>query len=308
LKPDSTYKIAYGNRPEDLEKPRFILGYWSIRGLAGPLRMMLTVAQVSHWVILYDVTEVNDDEWTMESYINDKTWLKDEYNPLMNLPYVVDCSNDRVVAQTNAIFLLLGRELNMLGKDSEEQCKCEELLCEVMDLRNHMVRFAYSASGDDDKKDAENLIKIGGPVAKIFDKLEHYLSKKYDITGSEDVTTKEVSHLVGDWFSAPDFHLWEMLDQFEGLCKFYGLESLLVSRPLLLSFLSKFRTTPEVLPYLSSEYSILPYNNPYARFGSNPNTLGKYERGMDTTSWKKRGVVPIQRPIDSGRKRKHPPT
>jgi hypothetical protein len=140
LNPDSTYKVAYGKQNEDLEEPRFILAYWSIRGLASPLRMMLSAAQVNHWVILYDVVEQEDGTWGKDSYFLDKAWLKEEYNPFMNLPFLVDCTNDRVIVQTNAIFTFLGRELNLLGKNPQEQSICEELLCEVMDIRNQMMQ------------------------------------------------------------------------------------------------------------------------------------------------------------------------
>lgn len=135
LKPDSTYKVAYGDDLDSLENPRYIIAYWSIRGLASPLRMMLTAAQVNHWVIFYDVKEIPDGKWSKDSYLHDKSWLKEEYNPLMNLPFLVDCANDTVISQTNAIFTFLGRELNMLGSNSQDQTICEELLCEVMDIR-----------------------------------------------------------------------------------------------------------------------------------------------------------------------------
>jgi glutathione S-transferase len=50
-------------------------------------------------------------------------------NPLINLPYVID--GKKVIAQTNACFLYLGRKFSMLGKDEDELALCEQLLCEV---------------------------------------------------------------------------------------------------------------------------------------------------------------------------------
>jgi hypothetical protein len=52
LQPDATVEICCGDKEErDLDKPGFIVGYWSIlRGLGVPLRMMPSAAQIPHWV------------------------------------------------------------------------------------------------------------------------------------------------------------------------------------------------------------------------------------------------------------------
>lgn len=115
LKPDSTYKIVYDNTQQD--DPRFILAYWSIRGLAAPLRMMLAAAEVNHWVVMYDVTEKEDGKWGKDSCLADKEWLKEEYHPLMNLPFLVDCSTDCVIVQTNAIFFVFRTRVEHVGEN-----------------------------------------------------------------------------------------------------------------------------------------------------------------------------------------------
>jgi glutathione S-transferase len=220
----------------------------------------------------------------------------------MNLPFLVDCDNDRVIAQTNAIFSYLGRELNMMGSNPIEQSICEELLCEIMDIRNQMVRFAYAPRSETDEEDAKQLLNKDGGVLRGFDKIELYLKRKKESSYNNDIGT---IHLVGDRVSAPSFHLWEMLDQFEGLTKFYRLPSLLEpDRPHLAAFKNTIESLPEVSPYLSSEYSKIPFNNPYARFGSNPTTLGKYERGMKTP-WKQKGIVKMLRSKSSISGHKH---
>lgn len=294
LRPDTTYKVAFSNDEAELEKPRFVLAYWSIRGLGAPLRMMLSAAQgVNHWVILYDVKGSGKDGWDKKSYQTDKAWLKNELNPLMNLPFLVDCVNQRVLVQTDAIFLFLGRELGMLGTNALEQSMCEEVLFEVMDLRNQMVRFAYGGTTymgiattnfEVDKADAETLCK--GAARQILDKLELYLQRKLDVDPSSPRC-----HLVGDTFTAPDFHLWEMLDQYETIWTFYELDcSPLPATGHLKTFKTEFEALPQNKSYFDSDYSKIPFNNPYARFGSNPETKGQYQRGMKTP-WTERGVV-----------------
>lgn len=74
MKPDTTFKIFYGDHLEDLHNPRFILGYWSIRGLGAPLRMMLSAAETNHWAVLYDMEEKEDGSWGCESFMKDKVW------------------------------------------------------------------------------------------------------------------------------------------------------------------------------------------------------------------------------------------
>ena len=316
LKPDTTVKFNYGGSQE--HNPRFILGYWSIRGLGAPLRMMLNAAQVNHWVVLYDAIEAEGERWDMDSYLSDKQWLKEEYNPLMNLPFLVDCKYSRVLAQTNAIFTYLGRELKLMGKDKHEESKCEELLCEIMDLRNLMVDFAYETDVSTIKHDAEMLVK---EATKHLNKLEMHLEREYpdilknqtmpqESTMATETAKAGVCHLVGNQFSAPDFHLWEMLDQFEGLCRTYDLAPLWSEpgtkgphqglRPHLLEFKRNFKALPENQNYISTPPSFLaslPYNNPYARFGSDPRTLGQFSRGQEAP-WRKKGVIEIACPED----------
>lgn len=277
LKPDTTVKVSFGD--SGAEAPRFIIGYWSIRGLGAPLRMMLSAAQVDHWVLLYDAIEEGESGWSRASYLADKQWLKDEFNPLMNLPFLVDVENDRVICQTNAIFLFLGRELNFMGSSKQEQSNCEELLCELMDLRDAMVDFAYGTDGSKEKA-----IICYNSATRHLHKLELHLEREYQ--GSKT----DVCHLVGFKFTAPDFQCFELLDQYRGLCTVYDLPLIFRDMPHVSQFFNSFQKLPENAAYLSSFLGTdLPYNSPYAKFGSNSKTLGQYVRGQDSP-WRSKGV------------------
>lgn len=62
----------------------------------------------------------------------------------MNLPYILDTDSEGrsvTVTQSNACMLYLGRKFDMLGDSTAKQSLCEQLLCEVYDLRNQMVRW-----------------------------------------------------------------------------------------------------------------------------------------------------------------------
>jgi glutathione S-transferase len=305
LKPDTTYKIFYGDQRKDLHNPRFILGYWSIRGLGAPLRMMLSAADVNHWAILYDMVEKEEGSWGCESFMKDKVWLHKEYSPLVNLPFLIDCEHDQVISQANAIYAYLGRKLNMLGDNEHDQAKCEELLCEIMDLRNIMVGHAYQKVDDDHTVVADE-------AKRILDKLEIHLEREYPDALKISQGRSKICHLVGWRFSSPDFHLWEMLDQFHGYCQYHLIPPLCtpISRPYLYAFKDNFESLTENSAYLRSRLMLLPYNNPYAQFGNIPlnytSMVTEYIHGQGTT-WRKQGIVEEQRTSQmSGQKRKHP--
>ena len=290
LKPDTTIKIVYTSNPQDnpshhhqdqsslssnssslaFNSPRFVIGYWSIRGLGAPLRMLLNASGCNHWVVYYDVMEEEDDDgttkdggWNKQSWFNDKQWLKQEYNPFINLPFLIDCDKQIVISQTNAIFTYLGRELNMMGSGSTTTTtttsstpgsggstttngtslwKIEELLCEIMDLRNSMVRFAYVRSSDgkytsdsnDHDKDQQDANQLITSIQGILDKLELHFEMTTTATasGSDSKSlSSKTCHLVGTTYTVPDFHLWEMLDQYYNLIQFYDLPPLWSSTP-----------------------------------------------------------------------------
>jgi hypothetical protein len=298
LNPDTTIKVCYNDQGDD---PRFIVGYWSIRGLGAPIRMMLSAAQVNHWIVMYDVVEEGETGWSKETWLEDKEWIMKGYNSLANLPYLIDCRTNMVLVQSNAIMSFLGRELRMLGRSPPMTCRCEELLCEIMDLRNHMVGYAYNRNVDRRKEDAALLVAPDGPVARILDKLEVVLENAYPgaMDGSDELQDKRESicFLVGREITAPDFCLWEMLDQFRHLCSLFRMPSLTISRPYLDAYFFNFRDLEENDPYLQFDeiYNNLPLNNPYARFGSEAGSHDIYARDESPAKWRQMGVLKDER-------------
>ena len=75
IRPDTIIKNHYGGYQR--HSPRFIVGYWSIRGLGAPIRMLLSAAQIDHWVVMYDVKDDCDSAgWDKSSWEADKAWLQ----------------------------------------------------------------------------------------------------------------------------------------------------------------------------------------------------------------------------------------
>lgn len=257
-----------------------------MRCLAAPLRRTLFAAGsvVPHWNILYDAKEKDSTAgdvsllWDKSSYLNDKEWLKSEYNPLLNSPFLVDVEKNMVITQTLAISRYLGTELGMFGNSERDSIRCDELLHELIDLSGIMTGFAYGT--DDSEKAARVCLE---QADGSFQKLEVQLK----LNSNSGICL----HLVGNSFTTPDFHLYELLDQFHGLSTHYKVQPhFLDSYP----YLSKFNVNLGKLPPVSS-YNIsilnqgLPYNNPYACFGSDPVTR-KYARGQ-AAPWRRQGNI-----------------
>jgi len=287
---DTSITIRFPDSDGNLssETPRFSVGYWSIRGLGAPLRMMLSAAKVDHVVLLHDIVEDDDtDGWGWKSaYFQHKPDIVKDYNQFMNLPYLIDYKKEILVCQTNAIFNYLGRELAMCGSTSKDAVKCDELLCEVYDLRNLIVQFSYASGGT--KEEAENLVKD---------------SKKHLLKFNNYLATLEGKpcHLIGGKFTAPDFHLFEMIDQLDGLCKEFELEDILKDYSHVREFKNSFENLSENSFYLkqSTLHTELPYNNCMSKFASHVDAK-VFKRGQDAP-WRNKGNITIS--CDDGRKK-----
>ena len=255
------------------------VGYWAIKGLGAPLRMMAMYANVPVNCELYECTEgsepgsFNRDSWLVQA----KPALK-ERNPLINLPYVIDTDGSTVVTQSNACFLFLGRKLDLLGDGSPQQlCACEQLLCEATDLRNQVVGYAYSARATS----AEETQRFFKSASFILEKLEGVLKAKK--------TTDSLDYFVGGKASAPDFHIWELLDQLSRIAVVHALPSPLEGFPLLGQFHRSFAELPNNARYLASPLHQLPMNNTSAKVGAVPEG-GAWVPGQ-VFSWAGRGGV-----------------
>ena len=274
--------------------PRFILGYWSMRGLGAPLRMMFSAARVPHWVVLYDVLEDEEEEeeeqqerqepavpgWNKKSWIEEKEWMR-KCNPFTNLPYLIDVQEQYLLTQSNAILSYLGRELGMMGSTKLETAKCEELLGTIYDLRDVMVNFTY----------------YGTPTAELCWTTAHQYFHNFESHLRMQMCRRTISagdgrvtFLVGPKTTAPDFYLYEMLDQYEMLAKHHGFKSILRDCPNLALYKKAMEELPEHQNYLTSFLHLgLPLNNPYAQFASS--LFGKsYERGQDAP-WRNQGII-----------------
>lgn len=287
----TTVQITFDSDDEVNTIPKYGIGYWSIRGLGAPLTMMLCAAKVPFSLFLYDILE-KEEGWTSEYFAAKPEYIKEYDAPLWNLPFCIDRENKEVICQTNAVFSFLGRVCNMLGSDGKTTSQCEQLLCEIYDLRNIMVGYAY---GSPDTK-PETVMKS---AKGHFKKLEAWLeiqAKTMVVTNAGNDAKKakvRVTHLVGGKFSAPDFHLYEMIDQFQAFAEFYEFGELFSDHPRLKDFYEGFAALEENQFYLNSWlHKELPFNNCMANFGSLPGPQN-YVHGESAplAKWRGKGVI-----------------
>lgn len=103
----------------------------------------------------------------------------------------------------------MARKFDLWGRDDKEIWECEQLLCEAMDLRNAFTNFCYGRSGD-----PTSVVQVHDfiDVAKsgIMMKLNLWLTRK-------SVFGADAPFFVGDHATAPDFHIYEMLDAYNAL-------------------------------------------------------------------------------------------
>ncbi|KAJ1624806.1 glutathione-s-transferase [Pavlovales sp. CCMP2436] len=234
------------------------IGYWKIRGLGAPLRMMCEYAGAAYVSTAFEVVEKADGSFGLDSWFKDKKPELLKLNALTNLPYVR--VGNVVVSQSNACFTHLGRRFGLMGATEEEASKNEQCLCQIMDLRNDAVGLFYSGFAAD-------------KVTVFESKSEGYYTKKVPVHFSKFehwLQAAGTTFLVADSPQVADFHLWEMLDQHEALGRFLRKPSLLEAFPLLKRYYADFKALPQLQAYFAGPQHALPINNKMAVFGSTP--------------------------------------
>lgn len=216
------------------------IGYWDIRGLAAPLRMMCEYAGTNYENKTYEVSG-EPDQWDRSAWLDVKPALQVK-NPMMNLPYILD--GDNTIVQTNACFLYLGRKFHLNGKNENDLCKVEQILCQVMDLRNEAIKIFYGA------KDDKTILKYLSDGMNVhFDKFENWLEHNSTL------------YTAGNKITTGDFHLWEMLDVHKYLAKSFKQTNPLAKYPRMTKLYDVMRNEPKLKAYFNSPMYKYPVNN-----------------------------------------------
>jgi len=174
-------------------KPRFTLGYWKIRGLAQPARLILAYGGQSNFE---DVTYELGPQWFDVKF---KMGLD-----FPNLPYLIDHTNKVRLTESHAIYRYLARELKIGSSDSQGRAYEEMIGDTFKDLFGQWTQLCYS-------KDFESL--KDGFIKKLPDllgPLESWLK------GAD--TDAPRKWLGGKNLCYADFILFEFIDQTSKLC------------------------------------------------------------------------------------------
>jgi glutathione S-transferase len=229
---------------------KFEFGYWPIRGLAQPIRLLLAYADVPYTEVRYGL---NDDGTKSADRAADWSTHKMSLGlDFPNLPYLVDTSpaHEVRITQSNSIIRYLGRRFGLYGESESERVMIDVLQDEAYDLRNAIVDTAYTAKAG--YKDALHaLTEIALP--RHLGGFESYLHKR-------GVTT----HFVGEQLTFVDFILYELAWQ----------ASVMVPGSVtadhnanLFAFITQFEKLDAIATYMaSSAYIDRPINGESASF------------------------------------------
>lgn len=235
---------------------KMILGYWNIRGLAQPIRLLLTQAGVDFEDKRYPTlgtppSESNSSDWLADKNANtfDLTFP--------NLPYLID--GDVHLTQTLAILRYLGRKLGFVGKTEREILRVELTEQQVADLRAAFAKLCYSP-------DFERLQEGSRSAADCLGILDGGFTERFSLM------LRELSAFLADrkWFAGDrmtyvDFAAYEILFQMSKWNdKIFG-----EAVANLKDFMTRFEALPAIEAYLKSErYLKWPFNGDSASFGS----------------------------------------
>ncbi|EDO47273.1 predicted protein [Nematostella vectensis] len=206
-----------------------ILGYWPIRGLGQPIRLLLK----------YTNEDFEDKRYALASGGKQNEWFIEKYNlglDFPNLPYFID--GDIMITQSNAILRYIARRHNMCGKTKKEMVIVDMLENQVMNIFYRCFKPTIF------KNKAVYLKDIKAVIKRFAD----FLGEK--------------TYLAGEELTFVDFVMYELMDHhrlFE--------PSLLQPHENLKMFLNRIEQLPAVAEYMKSEEFIhRPINAPFASF------------------------------------------
>eukprot|EP00928_Gymnodinium_smaydae_P042211 TRINITY_DN28451_c0_g1_i1.p1 TRINITY_DN28451_c0_g1~~TRINITY_DN28451_c0_g1_i1.p1 ORF type:complete len:261 (+),score=45.88 TRINITY_DN28451_c0_g1_i1:64-846(+) len=236
--------------------PKLTIGFWDFRGLGAPMRMMCVYAGAEHEDVKYTAKKKSKGGWIAPEWERrDKPGLM-ERNPLINLPYVVNHSTGEVVAQSNAVYLYLGRVCGLHGSTRDEELANEQVLSHMHSMWMEHRDLVYPfKSGDPELMFVEALKDhFGQKLPLNYEKLEAWLIQRGGC------------FMAGRQPCTADFHVFEMLDQQEALASQNGYASPLEQFEVLRAYFERFRALPKLQSYFNGPDYKLPYQGRMALF------------------------------------------
>ncbi|CAL1291052.1 unnamed protein product [Larinioides sclopetarius] len=215
-----------------------VLGYWNIRGLAQPIRLMLAYSETPYEDKKYAYGPAPD--------FDRSAWLKEKPTlglDFPNLPYYID--GDVKLTQSITIMRYLARKLKLEPTTEEEHSRADLIEQQIADFRFGFTRICYSA--DFDKLKEEYLKNLPAQL-KAF---SNYLEKRQWFASQDKLTYV-------------DFMVYEAFDHNRVLDP-----DCLNDYPNLKEFMDRFEELPTIQKYMQSpDFLKWPLNGDMAKFGS----------------------------------------
>jgi len=210
------------------------LGYWNLRGLGQPIRLLLA----------YSGTEYEDKRYNIGPAPEyDRTeWLTDKFSlglDFPNLPYYLD--GDLKLTQSLAIIRHIARKTKLDGQTEEEKLRVELVEQQLVDMNMAIVRLCYDPNFEALKGDyLKNL-----PTS--LELLSTFLGER--------------PFLAGESVTYVDFMAYEYLDKMNAFAP-----DELAKVPNLKKFLERVEALPQVATYLKTAPKGA-FNGPMAKWG-----------------------------------------
>jgi len=222
-------------------KARFTVGYWAVRGLAQPARLMLAYGgQCDFENVTYKFGPPPD--YSRNDWFDVKFTMKLEFP---NLPYLIDHQYNVRLSESSAIYRYLARELQIGSKDSQGIAREEMLGDVVKELSSQFAKINYSPDFE----------KLKGQYVKdlpnSLQPLEHYLKGK----------KTQRKWLGGDDLCYADFLLFEFLETSFRFCP-----DVYKSFSELTRFHKAFKALHPLQDFFNSDMGRYPGSGPIAHF------------------------------------------
>ena len=251
--------------------PKYLLGYWEIRGLAAVPRMLFALADVPvqeelHRLELDEAGKIIGSSWGARA-----KELAATAHPYANLPFLQVTETDAAtgkeatltLVQSNAINRFLAARFGFVPATTNDAAFADEVLEHLVEMKAELNFLAYRTpdfAADQSDFDAKS-------VPYYLHKLEKRLAMRSTGQNALGANADAAAFLSGA--AKP---CWQDLYTYE-VCQVADAATngkALADTPLLAALCAKVRALPALQAYFASAPATMAMNNWHAKFGHKP--------------------------------------
>ena len=215
-----------------------VLGYWNIRGLAQPIRLLLAYTETPFEDKKYAYGPAPD--YDRSAWLKEKNTLGLEFP---NLPYYIE--EDVKLTQSITIMRYLARKHKLEPETEEDRIRADIIEQQIADIRGNFSRMCYTPEFE---KLKEEYLKN---LPAVLKSLSDFLGKRQWFASQDKLTYV-------------DFMVYESLDHHKILAP-----DCLNDFQNLKEFTERFEELPTIYKYMQSpDFMKFPLNGDMALFGS----------------------------------------